>query len=276
MTQQEKAELFHQLHRGEDVLCLLNAWDAGSARIFEAEGAPAIGTTSGGVAFAHGRADGQLSRDEMVEAIARIVSAVDIPVTADIETGFGATPEAVGETVTAVIKAGTIGVNLEDTAGEAHGALRDIEDQCNRLRTAREAANAAGVNLFVNGRTDVFWLGLADDDRLETVIERTSAYVNAGADGIFIPLLTDPTEIKQVVDAVPAPLNVLVAPSTPPIAELRRLGVKRLSTGSAPSRSTLALSRQMASDLLAQRSYDSIMHSTIPYAEVNALFGEGQ
>jgi 2-methylisocitrate lyase-like PEP mutase family enzyme len=270
-AQGAKAARFHELHRGEKVLCLLNAWDAGSARIFEEAGAPAIGSTSAGVAYARGRADGELSRDEMVEAIGRIASAVDIPVTADIETGFGATPEEVGETIAAVIEAGAIGVNLEDPAEGDEPALRDIEDQCSRLRAARTAADAAGVNLFINGRTDVFWLGLGEEGRLEMVIERVRAYADAGADGVFVPRLVEADEIRRVAESVSVPLNVLAAPATPPVGELQRLGVKRLSTGSGPSRAALTLARRMATELLEGGTYEAMMASVIPYDEMNRL-----
>jgi 2-methylisocitrate lyase-like PEP mutase family enzyme len=270
-TLEEKAKRFHELHHVEEVLCLLNAWDAGSARIFEQAGAPAIGTTSAGVAYAAGRADGELSRDEMVEAIGRIASSVDIPVTADIETGFGATPEEVGEMVAAVIEAGAIGINLEDAAHDDAPALRDIDDQCRRIGAAREAAEATGVNLFINARTDVFWLGLETDERLEMVVERVRAYAGAGADGVFVPRLIDAGEIHQVVESVTAPLNVLAASATPPVSELQRLGAKRLSTGSGPSRAALALARQMAAELLGTGTYEAMMVSAIPYEEVNRL-----
>jgi 2-methylisocitrate lyase-like PEP mutase family enzyme len=250
---------------------LLNAWDAGSARLFEAQGCPAIGTTSGGVAFAHGKADGEMGREAMLAAIAAIVAAVDIPVSADIETGYGATPEEVGETVAAVIEAGAIGINLEDatTAG-----LREIDDQCARLRAARDAADTAGIDLFVNGRTDTFWLGLEGEERLGATVERLSAYAAAGSDGVFVPRLVDPGEIRQVVEAVEAPLNVLVAPGLPAVPELSRLGVKRLSTGSAPARAALAQTRRIAKDLIEAGAYDAMLDPTIPYADLNRLMGD--
>jgi 2-methylisocitrate lyase-like PEP mutase family enzyme len=270
-SQRDRAQRFHELHDSDTVLCLLNAWDAGSARIFEAEGCPAIGTTSAGVAYAHGKADGEMGRDEMIEAIGRIAEAVEIPVSADIETGFGATPEQVGETVAAVIEAGAIGINLEDAIDGDVPALRDIDDQRARIAAAREAAEAAGVNLFINGRTDVFWLGLEGEDRLDAAIERVQAYAAAGADGVFIPRLVDPEEIRRVAESVSAPLNVLVAPATPPVTELAKLGVRRVSTGSAPARAALALARRTASDLIGEGGYEAMLDPTIPYADVNRL-----
>ncbi|HEY5053862.1 MAG TPA: isocitrate lyase/phosphoenolpyruvate mutase family protein [Solirubrobacterales bacterium] len=270
-SQRDKARLFHDLHDGRAVLCLLNAWDAGVARIFEAEGCPAIGTTSAGVAYAQGKADGEMGRDEMVEAVGRIAAAVEIPVSADIEAGFGATPEEVGEVVAAVIEAGAIGINLEDRADGDAPALRDIDDHCARIGAARESAEAAGIDLFINGRTDVFWLELEGEDRLDAAIERVQAYAAAGSDGVFIPRLVDPEEIRRVAESVAVPLNVLVAPGTPPVAELAKLGVKRLSTGSAPARASLALARRIAGDLLGPGGYGAMLDPTILYADANRL-----
>lgn len=271
--QAEKARRFRELHERDGVLVLPNAWDAGSARVFEAEGFPAIGTTSAGVAFAAGRPDGGLGRAEMVEAVGRIVAAVAVPVSADIEAGFGDDAAAVGETVAAVIEAGAIGINLEDAAPGDEPALVDLDEQCARIGAARDAAEDAGVALFVNGRTDVFWLGLEGEELLETAIERLRAYVDAGADGAFVPRLVDAEGIRRLAEAVPAPLNVLAAPGMPPLAELRSLGARRLSTGSSPARAAIALTRRIAAELHEEGASPAMGEATIPYPEANRLFG---
>ena len=190
--QAERARRFRDLHADDGVLVLPNAWDAGSARVFETEGFPALGTTSGGIAFAAGRPDGGVSRAAMVEAVGRIAAAVEVPVSADIEAGFGDDAASVGETVAAVIDSGAIGINLEDAAPGAEPALVDLDEQCARIAAARAASDSAGIDLFINGRTDVFWLGLEGEELLETAIARLRAYVEAGADGVFIPRLVDP------------------------------------------------------------------------------------
>ena len=254
------------------MLVLPNAWDAGSARAFEAEGFAAIGTTSAGVAFAAGRPDGGLGREEMVEAVARIAAAVEVPVSADIEAGFGEDAAAVGETVAAVLEAGAIGINLEDAGAGEEPALVDLAEQCARIGASRDAAEDAGVELFVNARTDVFWAGLEGEELLETAIFRLRAYVEAGADGAFVPRLIDAEAIRTVAEAVPAPLNVLAAPGLPATAELRALGARRLSTGSGPARATLALTRRIATELHEQGSSRAMEETTIPYAEANSLF----
>jgi 2-methylisocitrate lyase-like PEP mutase family enzyme len=271
--QAEKARRFREEHEGDGVLVLPNAWDPGSARVFEAEGFPAIGTTSAGVAFAAGRPDGGLGRAEMVAAVGRIAAAVQVPVSADIEAGFGDDAAAVGETVAAVIEAGAIGINLEDAAPGEERALVDLDEQLARIGAARDAAENAGIALFVNARTDVFWLGLEGEELLETAIERLSAYVDAGADGAFVPRLVDADGIRRIAAAVPAPLNVLAAPGMPPLAELRSLGARRLSTGSSPARAALALTRRIAAELHEDGASRAMGEATIPYPEANRLFG---
>jgi 2-methylisocitrate lyase-like PEP mutase family enzyme len=273
-AQGERARRFRALHEGEELLCLPNAWDAGSAVVFETEGFGAIGTTSAGVANALGRPDGGLTREEMVEAVGRIAAAVGIPVSADIEAGFGGTPAEVGETVSAVIEAGAIGINLEDAAAGEEPALVDLDEQCARVGAAREAAEDAGVDLFVNGRTDVFRLGLEGDERLEAAIERVRAYAEAGADGVFIPHLVEADEIRRVAESVPRPLNVLASPALPPPAELQRLGARRLSTGSGPARAALALTRRIAIELREAGRSEAMSESPIGYRVANELFAK--
>lgn len=269
-----KAERFHVLHAQRGVLVLLNAWDAGSARVFEAAGCPAIGTTSAGVAFASGRPDGEaLTRAELVESTARMTAAVEVPVTADIESGYGETPAEVGETVAAVIEAGAVGINLEDAASEGGAPLRDVAEQCERLVAARAAADAAGVRLFLNARTDLWWQGVGEPrERLEAALARARAYVEAGADGLFAPGLVEPDEIAAFTAAVGVPVNVLGSRATPSLAELERLGVKRLSVGSGPIRAVLDFAGRIALDVLETGDSELLAAGTLTYSEANDLF----
>jgi 2-methylisocitrate lyase-like PEP mutase family enzyme len=270
----EQAVAFGELHVSGEPLRLLNAWDAGSARLFQRAGARALGTTSAGVAFALGRPDGQrITRDELVDAVERIAAAVDVPVSADIEAGFGASPNEVGETVRRVIATGAVGVNIEDV-GDGGEPLRSLPDQVACLEAARAAAEREGVPLFVNGRTDVYLLGVgAEQDRLAHASERLRAYVEAGADGVFVPGVADPKTIAALVAATPAPLNVLAGPQSPSVGELAALGVARVSVGSGPSRATLALLQQIAREYLEDGTLDTLDEWSLPYDDANRLFG---
>ena len=274
--QRRRARRLHELHRGPGALVLLTAWDAGSARVFEQAGCAAIGTTSAGIAYALGRPDGEaLARAELLEATARIADVLAVPLTADLERGYGATAAEVGETVAAVLDAGVVGVNLEDVAaaGGAGGALRPLGDQTARLEAARAAAEAAGVELFLNARTDVWWLRVGEPaQRLPLAIERARAYLEAGADGIFAPGLTDPDEIAAFVAAVPAPVNLLAARDSPSLEELERLGVRRLSVGSGPVRAALDLAGRIALEVLETGTSELMAAGTLTYREANELF----
>lgn len=274
MERPEQARRFHALHRQPGVLAILNAWDAGSARVFEQAGCAAIGTTSAGIAYALGRPDGEaLTRAELVEATARIAAATTLPLTADVESGYGATPAAVGETVAEVVAAGAVGVNLEDAAPDGSASLRALEDQCARLRAARAAADDAGVPLFLNARTDVSWLGVGPErERHELIVTRARAYAEAGADGLFVPGLSDPDELARVVAATALPVNVLATRTTPSLDELERIGVKRLSVGSGPVRAALDLAARIALEVLETGNSELMVAGTLTYREANALF----
>jgi 2-methylisocitrate lyase-like PEP mutase family enzyme len=273
MTLAAKARRLADLHRGPAPLRLLNAWDAGTARVFEAAGAPAIGTTSAGIAFALGRPDGGISRDEMLAAIARIAAAVDVPVTADLETGFGAAPADVAATVRGAIEAGAAGVNIEDAADDG-GGLRPLDEAVARVAAARAAADDAGVPLFLNARTDVHWRGIGEPaERAELTTDRLRAYAAAGADGVFAPGVTARDAIAHLVGAVDRPLNVLASPALPGMAELAALGVARVSTGSGPSRAALGLARRIAGEVLGPGTYAAMTEGALPYGEANELLG---
>lgn len=271
--QRERAARFLELHRGPRILLLPNAWDAASARLFEEEGFPAIGTTSAGVAYSLGFPDGQQAPfPEMVAAIERIARAVQVSVTADIESGFGESAEEVGENVRAVLEAGAVGVNLED-GREGEDSLIPISLHSEKIRSAREAALAAGFALVVNARTDVFLDAIGDPTtRFDEAVARANAYRHAGADCLFVPGVTEAATIERLVRAIDGPLNVLAAAATPPISELERLGVARVSLGSGPMRATLALLRRIARELMDSGTYATLTEGTIPYAETNRLF----
>ena len=240
MTDQaDRARLFHQLHVPGDPVVLYNVWDAGSARAVATAGAKALATGSWSVAAAHGYEDGEKLPLELVLAnLARIVATVDLPVTLDFETGYGATPEAVGEGVARALAHGTIGFNLEDRVIGAK-SLRSIPAQSARLRAARRAAEESGVPAFLNARTDLFLKAdRAAHNRalLAEALERATAYAGAGADGLFVPGLVDEALIGELCQASPLPINAFVLPQAPPARRLAELGVARISHGPGPYR----------------------------------------
>ncbi len=271
-SQHDKAVLFASLHVPGKPIVLANAWDVASARITEAAGVAAVATTSAGVAWSLGAPDGdQLDRACAIEAIARIVAAVDVPVTADIESGFAPDARGVGETIRGVLAAGAVGVNLEDGLYAGGSPLRDAREQAARIAAAREAADAAGVPLFVNARIDTYLRDLGDfAARLADTVARASAYLDAGADGIFVPGTTDTAVLTELVTGVAAPLNVLVGPGSPTVGELAALGVARVSLGSSLASAAYGLAQRAAREALETGSY-SPLDGSAGYGEINAL-----
>jgi 2-methylisocitrate lyase-like PEP mutase family enzyme len=272
-TQIELGNQFLKLHRGPDILVLPNAWDAASARIFEEAGFAAIGTSSAGVAFSLGYPDGQkISREEMLGAVRRIAGAVDVPVTADVEAGFGSTPEAVAETARAVIDAGAVGMNLEDGAEDRPDFLQDLNKQKEFITAVLEAAKGAGIPFVLNARTDIFLYGIGPaETRLKRSIERLNAFREAGAQSLFVPGVKDSQTIGQLARGVSGPLNILATVGTPPVAELQQLGVARVSVGSGPMRATLGFLGRMARELREQGVFKMMTEGALPYADANRM-----
>ena len=257
--QAAKAEAFRALHRGPPLLLMANAWDAITARLFEAEGFAAVATTSGGVSWAIGYADGEAAPwDEIVAATARIARAVAVPVTADIEAGFGDTPEAVGRSIGDIIRAGAVGVNLEDGL---HGPtpIRPVEEAAARIRAAREAARAAGVPIVINARTDLYLRQIGDEaSRFDDAVARGRAYLAAGADCFYPITLRDPATIGRLVKALDAPVNINVRAGWPSVAELEALGVSRVTTATQLTLVALAATRQVAREIKQTGRFDGI------------------
>jgi 2-methylisocitrate lyase-like PEP mutase family enzyme len=257
----KSAALLRSLHVPGSPLVLVNAWDAASARVAEAAGAPVVATTSAGVAWSLGARDGDaLDRDAAVAAVRRVVAAVSVPVTADIESGFGDDPAGVAETIRGVVAAGAAGVNLED-------GLRPVDEAAARLAAARAAAPRQ--DLFINARIDTYLLGSGD---FAETVARAEAYLAAGADGIFVPGAIDPEVVGALVAKLPAPVNVLVWPGAPTVAELAGLGVARVSLGSGVAEAAYAVMRRATLEALASGTYREI-ENAIAYGELNGLLG---
>lgn len=275
------AETFRSLHRRGDPLRLLNAWDGAGARVFEAAGAPAIATTSAGLSFSQGTCDGEsIARDQVVANAALIASTVSVPVSVDIESGYGRTPADVAETVRKVIAAGAVGINIEDAiGGGTRGSrpskeLRPIKESCERVHAARIAADGEGVRLFVNARTDTYLVGGEPDELLlQTALKRLTSFASSGADGVFVPGVTDSSAIAALVRGVDLPFNALAAPGALSVEDFAALGVARVSTGSVPSRATLGLARDIAAEFLADGTLESAARS-ISYGEINKLLAD--
>jgi 2-methylisocitrate lyase-like PEP mutase family enzyme len=269
-----KAALFQRLHLGPEILVIANAWDAASARVFEQAGIRAVGSGSAGVAFSHGYRDDEfIPREVVLRAVGEMVRAVDVPLTADILSGLGDTPEAVAATIREVIALGAAGVNVEDGSDIGGAHLVDVELHCDKIRAACEVARQAGVDIVVNARTDSYWLKLGDDAaRLEVSIERANRYRAAGAHCLFVPGAATPALIATLVKEIAGPLNILAVPGCPTVPELQALGVRRLSQGSGPMRAAMMLTRRIARDLIESGSYARFHDDAIPYPEANALF----
>jgi 2-methylisocitrate lyase-like PEP mutase family enzyme len=261
-TREQQAHLFASLHQSGNPLLLPNAWDAASAAVIAAAGASAIATTSAGVAWSLGRADGGgMTADLLAAAIGRIASTVDIPVSADIEAGY----DDVAETVSKVVQAGAIGINIEDRRDRS--GLFSAPEQAARIAAARAAAAEAGIPIWINARTDV-WLG--GSRQLAEALDRAEHYKKAGADSLFVPGLVDTKEIAEIV-AGPLPVAVMVWSGAPSVAELTAAGAVRISLGAAIAEAAYAKAAEAAHEMLTQGTYD-VTATGLPYPKLNTLF----
>src|SRR5580700_1551088 len=260
-----KTEKLRALHHGPEVLVLPNAWDCASARILEELNFPAIATTSAGVAFSLGYADGQnIPGKEMLAAVAKIARSVDVPVTADLEGGYG----DIAETAAALLESGAVGLNLEDILGQGPESLASIDEQVSRIAAVRKTGP-----VVINARTDLYLLEIGDaSTRFDRACERLKAYRDAGADCLFIPGITREDLIARFVEALQFPINILAGSGTPPIARLKELGVARVSIGSGMMRSAMGHTRRIAEDLKSTGQFDKMIEGSIPFAEANGMF----
>ena len=260
------AATFRQLHGAARPLVLPNAWDAGSARLIESLGAKAIATTSAGVAWAHGYADGHhLPAHLLAATVAEIVLAVKVPVSTDIEGGYSEDLDEVEQAISRMIDAGAVGINIEDGTGS-------VDLMCHKIERARRAADRTGVALFVNSRTDVYLHSLAPSERrVQATLDRANRYRGAGADGLFVPTVVKADEIRAIVTGTPLPLNVLAWAGLPDLEELQRLGVKRLSTGSGIARAAFERGGALAKAFLQNGRLESADTPVMTYAQINEL-----
>lgn len=270
----QRAAVFHRLHTEPDALVLVNAWDAGSARVLEHAGAPAIATTSAGMAWSLGYPDGeQLPTSEFIAATARICRAVSVPVSVDIERGFARSTDDVVALVRTLIDLGVVGVNIEDgVLADTHQlAAADVLGE--RITALRKMATQMNANLFINARTDMYFV--ANDDRVaryNETVRRAQLYASAGADGIFVPGM-DMDDVAPFARTVTLPLNVYAGGGgAPPVHMLRRAGVRRVSLGCGPLQSAFGSLRAIAEEAFADGSYARMTAQMLSVSDVNGLF----
>ena len=275
-SQIEKGAHFARSHTDPGILVLPNAWDAGSAIMMAEAGFRAIATTSAGIAFAMGLPDGQhVTRDVMLERVAEIAAAVAVPVSADLEAGYGPEADDVAATVRGALRAGVIGCNIEDATGDRNAPLFDIELACERIRAGAEVAKRANQPFVLNARTDSYLIRPgADAENFAETVKRANAYREAGAGCLFVPGPMDPDTIARLVREIDGPLNVLGAragtASALSISDLKRLGVKRVSIGGSLSAAVLSFVQQSMRALREAGTFD-YSHDALSNARINAI-----
>jgi 2-methylisocitrate lyase-like PEP mutase family enzyme len=268
-----KAEKLQALIDADETLILPNVWDVASARIVADAGYPVIATSSAGVAWSLGYPDGEIiSRDDMLAVVRRIADRVDLPVTADMEAGYGEAPDAVAETVTATLEAGAVGANIEDSSSQAAGhPMLDYDLSVARIRAGKQAADAAGVPFVINARTDVFHGG-GNENSLDDAIRRGNAYLEEGAGCVFVPFVRDRETMEKLVGGIDGPVNVLANPAAPDLNVLREIGVARVSIGGLFSLMIYTRVRQACAELTETGTLswgeDNILHP-----DMNKLMG---
>ena len=271
-SQVEKAEDFRSLHDRRDVLVLPNAWDVPSARVFEDEGFPAVATSSAGMLVSLGYPDGEeIPAKDFDAAIRRIARVLSVPLSADVVAGFGDTPEGVASRVRAVIRAGAVGINIEDFVHSAKKLL-PVEKQKAKLKELVRLREALKVPFVINARTDALRYAPGNDgEKLEEAIRRAEAYRDLGVDCVYPMGLTDAESISKFVGALGFPTNVMVRKGLPTVPELKRLGVARVSFGPTASYAAMGLLRRASREVREKGTYGSLIEGAITFDELNSL-----
>lgn len=271
--QKEKAEMFLKFHQDKEILVLLNSWDIGSSKLIESCGYKAIATTSMGIAASLGYPDCQIIQlSEMIEAITGIVNAVQVPVTVDIEAGYGNNLNEIIHSVQKIISTGIVGINIEDSLNLSPDLIDEMEF-CERISAIRALSDSMGFHLVINARTDSFYTSTGSlQEKLAESIRRGNKYREAGADCIFIQPVWEKETISTLVKEINAPINILSNPTigagiTPSIKELQDLGVSRVSLGSSLMKATLALIKKVADELSEKGTYHILLDSLSPLSE---------
>ena len=268
--QKEKAELFLKFHQDKEILVLLNSWDIGSSKLIEACGYKAVATTSMGIAASLGYPDCEVIQlPEMIEVITGIINAVEVPVTVDIEAGYGNNLNEIIDSAKKIIATGIVGINIEDSI-DLNPVLIDEMEFCERISAIRALSDSMDFHLVINARTDSFYTSTGStQEKLSESIRRGNKYREAGADCIFVQPVWEKETIATLVKEINAPINVLANPTigagvTPSISELQDLGVARVSLGSGLMKATLALIKKVANELSEKGTYNILLDTLTP------------
>ena len=276
--QKEKSERFLNFHHADEILVLLNSWDVGSSRLIEASGYKAIATTSMGIAASLGYADCQVMQlSEMIETITGIVNGVQVPVTVDLEAGYGSTTDEIVDSVRKVIATGIVGMNIEDSI-DLSPILIDEMEFCERISAIRALSDSLGFHLVINARTDSFYTSSGSPrEKLSESIRRGNKYREAGADCIFVQPVWERETISTLVKEIDAPVNILANPGIgagmpPSVSELQDLGVARVSLGSSLMKATLALIKKVADELSEKGTYNTLLDAMTPLSDAASAY----
>lgn len=270
--QNQLAEIFHALHDKDKPLILANAWNAMAAKVVELGGLPAVATTSSGISWSCGYADGEHTPPElMIEEVRKIARVVEIPVSADIESGYyGYNLEALTGFIEKIIKAGAVGINLEDSNAKT-GKLISIEENIDKIRAVRKKAGELGVSLYINARVDAMTLSTDTDKKLEAVFKRAKAYEEAGASGIFVPFIEDIEIVKAVKEGISLPLNILMA-KTLDVQDLKDLKINRISVGGRPSLVAQSVFKNIIKELQTTNQWKTLFSGDLTHPQANRWF----
>ncbi|WP_291992169.1 isocitrate lyase/phosphoenolpyruvate mutase family protein [Candidatus Accumulibacter sp. ACC003] len=275
MTQIERGSVFSALHSSDSIFLMPNAWDAGSAMMLAALGFPAVATTSAGICYSLGYPDKEaaVSRDVMLDRVGAIAAAVRLPVSADLQAGYGSNPDEVAATIRRAILAGVVGANIEDSAGDPEQSLFSIQEASARVQAARQAADMSGIPFVLTARTDAYLLGF--EDPFAEAVSRCNAYRAAGADCLFVPGATDQETIAALVREIDGPMTVVMglSDSVLNVAQLGELGVRRVTIGGSLARAALGFVRQAATEMAEFGSF-SYVRQQIPDGELCRFFAE--
>ncbi|MCW8812286.1 MAG: isocitrate lyase/phosphoenolpyruvate mutase family protein [Ignavibacteriaceae bacterium] len=271
-----KAELLLSLHKGEKLLLLPNIWDPIGARILEAKGFPAIATASAAVSSSLGYKDGEKIKFSIhLEIVRRIVESVDIPVSADIESGYSANLTGLKENINLLIDTGAVGINIEDNTG-TEGELRSIDEQCKRISAVRETAEKRGIHLVINARTDCFLskTNKISEELINDAVKRANAFINAGADCIYPIGVLNFETVKTLRKKIKSPMNILGSARSVPLKTLQEIGINRVSFGPFVFRSCLKKFSDIVDELAELGSYDSFGSNTFSFDEAAKFLRE--